>query len=110
MSTLVGRWAFVIGLIISILAGFVDVSGVTLFLFILGLVVGFLNVSEQESTPFLVAVITLLLVGSVGLQGGQAEATGTLAKIITTFVSFVAAAGLVVAVKQALSVVKTSNK
>lgn len=103
--TLIGHWAFVIGLILAILAGFIAVPYIVTVLFVLGLIVGFLNVAEKESTPFLVAVITLLLIGMAGLWLGQL-AGPALTNILNSFVAFVAAAGLVVAVKQVLAVAK----
>lgn len=101
----VGRWSFIVGLIIAVLVGLaVRVPGAGPILFILGLLVGLLNVPEKESTPFLVAVIALLAIGVAGLQ--LAELTEVITNILTQFISFVAAAGLVVAVKQTLSYAK----
>lgn len=103
-----GRWAFLIGLILAILAGFGGVIPNLVFvLFILGLVVGFLNVAERESTPFLVAVIALVLIGVAGLQLGQL--TGLFAGILNNLVAFASAAALVVAVKQILAIAKNTQ-
>lgn len=76
-------------------------------LFVLGLVVGLLNVTEKESTSFLVAVTALLLIGVAGLRLG--ELTPAVAGIVNNLVAFVSAAGLVVAIKQVLSIAKKSN-
>lgn len=102
----IGHWALIGGIVLAVLAGagFANISGLAIILFILGLIVGFLNISEKESTPFLVAVIALLLIGVAGLQVGQL--TGVTASILTNFIAFVAAAGLVVAVKQVLTVAR----
>lgn len=101
----VGRWAFIVGLIISVLIGLaVNVPGAGPILFILGLLVGLLNVPEKESMGFLVAVIALLAIGVAGLQ--LAELTEVITNILTQFISFVSAAGLVVAIKQALTYAK----
>lgn len=105
--TLVGRWAVIIGIILAILAGFAEIPSLGIILFVLGLIVGFLNIGEKESTPFLIAVITLLLVGVAGLQFGAV--TGTVASILENFLAFVSAAALVVALKQILGVVKPSE-
>lgn len=102
--TTIGRWAFLGGLILAVLAGFVEIPNLLLFLFVLGLIVGFLNVTEKESTPFLIAVIALLLIGVSSLQLGQL--TGIAASILNNFIAFVAAAGLIVALKQILTVAK----
>ena len=104
MLTLIGRWALVIGIIIAILAGFTEISSAAYILGVLGLIVGFLNIQDKESTPFLVAVIALLVIGLSGLQLGRL--TGVVVVVLNNFIAFVAAAGLVVALKQILAVVK----
>lgn len=102
--TFIGHWAFIIGLILAVLAGFAAFPSLPVILFVLGLIVGFLNVGEKESTSFLVAVIALLLIGVAGLQFGKL--TGSFASILQNFIAFISAAGLVVAIKQVLAVAK----
>ncbi|TSC74825.1 MAG: hypothetical protein G01um101430_744 [Parcubacteria group bacterium Gr01-1014_30] len=102
----VGHWTFVLGLILSVIAGFGgEIPALTAVLVVLGLIVGFLNVTEKESTPFLVGVIALMLVGSAGL--GVVRYADWLVPILNNIVAFVAAAGLVVAVKQVLSIARS---
>ncbi len=97
-----GRWAFIIGLVISVLLGFVTFTYASLVLVILGLIVGFMNVTEKEATNYLVAVIALLAVGIAGLQA--LSVLGTLytwiQTVLASFVTFVAASAVVVAVKE----------
>lgn len=105
---IVGKWAFIIGLIIAILAAFtgtlVQATTVLLILFILGLLVGFLNVTKKDVTQFLVAIIAL------GVAAGSLGAIAILGVTLTTYVTdilrnfvvFVGAAGLVVAIKAIL--------
>ena len=97
----IGRWAFIIGLIIAALLGFATFSYSSLLLVILGLIVGFLNVSEKEANHFLVATIALLVVGISGLQA--LSVLGSLytwiQTVLTSFITFVAAASVVVAIK-----------
>ena len=100
----IGHWSLLEGIVLAVLSGFAAIPKLAIVLFVLGLIVGFLNVTETESTPFLVAVIALLLIGVAGLQIG--ELTGVVASTLTNFISFVAAAGLVVAIKQVLTVAK----
>jgi hypothetical protein len=106
MTTNIGRWAVLIGIILAILAGFAVIPSLSVALFVLGLIVGFLNIKERESTPFLVGVIALLVIGLSGLQLGQA--TPVIASMLNNFIAFISAAGLVVALKQVLAVVKSS--
>ena len=109
---LIGKWAFIIGLVIAILAAFVttvQTSTVLLILFILGLIVGFLNIDKKNTTEFLVSVIALLAVGSLGALaiGNLVTAVGYLEAILGNFIVFVAAAALVVSIT---AIIVTSKK
>ena len=103
----IGHWALIIGIILAVLAGFTAIPSLPVILFVLGLIVGFLNIQEKESTPFLVAVIALLLIGVAGLQLGRL--TPVVVSILNNFIAFVAAAGLVVALKQVIALVKPTS-
>ena len=101
-----GRWAFVLGVLIAFLAGFVEWTWMTTVIIVLGLIVGFLNIAAEEVEKFLVAAVALLIIGTAGISalfssGGLA---GTTQAILNNFVSFVAAAALVVALKTILTV------
>ena len=104
----IGRWAFIIGLIVSVLLGFATFSYATLILVILGLIVGFMNVSDSESHDYLVAVIALMVVGVAGLQA--LAVFGSLytwvQTVLASFIVFVAASSVVVAVKVLLGAAK----
>jgi len=97
----IGRWSFVGGLALAVLAAFVQIPYLALILFVLGLVVGFLNIKEKESAPFLISVIALLVIGVAGFQLGQL--TPLISGILNNFIAFISAAGLVVAIKQLLA-------
>jgi len=99
----VGKWAFLIGLVIAVIASFLTgyATTVALVLFILGLVVGFLNISEKDSNKFLVANIALLTGGiaSISAVSILGIVSSYLNTILGSFVAFVSAAALVVAIK-----------
>ena len=60
----VGHWAFLIGIVLAIIAGFVpqlQTPKVTLILALLGLVVGFLNITTKETQGFLIASVALVI-------------------------------------------------
>ena len=107
-SPALGRGAFLLGTLIAVLSGLSPAlpgaSGAPLALFLLGLLVGLLNIPEREPTAFLVAVLTLLTVGVTGLQFGAITAMAQ--NVLTQFTSFVSAAAIVVAIKQLLLYVK----
>lgn len=105
---IIGRWAFLLGLLVSLIAGFGGtIPNLASVIFILGLIVGFLNITERESSPFLIAVITLLLIGIGGLQFGKF--TEVVANILQNLIAFVAAAGFIVAIKQVLTMARKAD-
>jgi hypothetical protein len=63
----IGFWAFILGLVISVVCGIVapQNSIIVIILVILGLIVGFLNITAKEIMLFLVATIALVVVGGV---------------------------------------------
>ena len=100
-----GELAFLAFVIIAILAGVAtsanvgaDYSIVTAVLVVLGVVVGLLNVSEKETTPFLVASIALLAAGTATF--GTIKVVGPVIDNILKFIgAFVAPAAVIVAIK-----------
>ncbi|MBI4451810.1 hypothetical protein HY637_00125 [Candidatus Woesearchaeota archaeon] len=64
MASKIGQWAFLVGLALAVVFAFVKAGKwegiVTLVLVIAGLVVGFLNITEKETTPFLIAAVALM--------------------------------------------------
>jgi len=67
MLSKIGFWAFIVGLILAIVAGLFWESEqwVMIVLIILGLIVGFLNITAKEIMLFLVATIALMVAGRV---------------------------------------------
>ena len=98
----VGHWAFIVGLILAVISPFVAIPYAATILFILGLVVGFLNVNEREASDFLVATVALILIGVGGLQ--LATLTNTVAAILEGLIALASPAALVVAIEQVLAV------
>jgi len=101
----VGRWAFVIGILLAILAGFWTIPNLAFILVVLGLIVGFLNITAKEVETYLVGVIALLVIGATAIQALTAagEFVGTIQSMINNVIAFVAASGLVVALRVILS-------
>ena len=66
IAGLVGFWAFIAGLVISLVAGLlIPANGVViLILVILGIVIGFLNITPKETQSLLLAAIALIVVGN----------------------------------------------
>jgi len=108
----IGKWAFIIGLVIAVIAAFIgnsiSASTVLLILFILGLIVGFLNIAEKQSEKFLISTIALLIlgVGSISALSIIGTVSGYLNMILANLIAFVSAAALVVALKSIYSSAK----
>jgi len=104
----IGVYAFLVGIAIAIITGIASglvtgyVSIITLILVILGLIVGYLNISDKEVTMFMVASIGLIVAGSANLTSIDAfiPSLGTvLQAILTNIVVFIAPAVIVVGLK-----------
>lgn len=68
-SSRLGSWAFLIGLVIAIIVGFGLGGGLgqgmVITLFVIGLIVGLLNVADEETTQFLMSGAILVIVASL---------------------------------------------
>src|SRR4030065_432760 len=73
VAGMIGFWAFILGLAIAVAFGMMAALGmgaafmpaVIIILIILGLIVGFLNITAKEILLFLVATIALIVAGGV---------------------------------------------
>jgi len=74
-ENLLGAWAFLIGVILALAVGILSaglgsLSAVILaVLVVLGLIVGFVNVSGKEVNTFLTAAVSLVIVSFAGAEG-----------------------------------------
>ncbi len=95
-----GHWAFLIGIVLAIIAGFVpqlQSPTVTWVLVLLGLIVGLLNITAKEIQEFLIAAVALVIAADAA---GDIIALGlTMAVILGNIVTFVFPAALLVALK-----------
>ena len=101
----VGKWVFVVGLVIAVAGGVgFEQSWFGWILAVLGLIVGFLNISDKESQGFLLAAIALIVaanaVGAIPYIGEHVT------RIIANLVLFLGGAVLVVAVKSLFAVAR----
>lgn len=110
-----GHWAFILGVLVAILGGLASgaldpttAGYVVLVLVVLGLVVGFLNISAKEVSDFLIAAIalTVLAVSAAGLT--TIPVVGNyFASMVQYIAAFVAPAALIVALKAIWNLAKT---
>lgn len=62
----IGVYVFYLGVLVALAATFTAVPMAGFLLLVLGLVVGFLNISEKETSHFLLAAVALLLTTKIG--------------------------------------------
>jgi len=73
-ENLVGAYAFLVGVVLAVIIGLFNQSlesaGVLFYstLVIIGLVVGFMNVGDKNSSTFLIASLSLVIVGALGAE------------------------------------------
>jgi hypothetical protein len=100
-----GKWAFIVGFVICVVAGLVIAEPWMYWvLAVLGIVVGFMNISELETRTFLLAAIGLMLSASSVLALPVIGVAVT--KVVANLVVFIAAAVLVVSLKSLFDVAK----
>jgi hypothetical protein len=75
----VGVWAFIMGMIVAIVAGFLESALTTPILVAVGILVGLLNVSEKEAKGFLLAAVSIMI--AVYTAGGQLSNLATLGAV-----------------------------
>jgi len=98
----IGKWAFIAGLVIAVFAGLLfQPEGAIWVLAILGVIVGFLNITAEETRGFLLASIALTL-SATALN--TLPVLGTALSLVLPFiVAFVAGGMIVVALKELLA-------
>ena len=122
-SQKIGSYAFLLGVIIAVIAGLIQavdyimatamMSGVVgyiaLILVILGLIIGFLNIKDKHITDFLIATIAVAMIGLVALSPASLAVDPIvylINAIVGNIVTLVAPAALIVGVKQILALTK----
>jgi hypothetical protein len=100
----VGRLAFVIGIIGAVVAG--SLAGLGLFqttgwflttLIVAGVIIGLLNITEQESVPLMVAA--LVIGAGAGVLGGLPMVGKFVGSLMTAIAAVVLPASIIIAIK-----------
>src|SRR3989344_5940581 len=106
----IGSWAFLLGVVVAIIAGALlpdksTTPTVTSFLVLLGTVVGLLNVTTKETNSFLLASVSLVLVTALGgsVVSGVVSVGAYLGSMLDSILVFVVPATIVVALKAIFS-------
>ena len=107
----IGSWAFIAGVVLAVVSGLVASVAVQYgayigpVLVILGLVVGWMNITDKEISLFLLATIALM--AGAGSNINAIPVVGAyVSSVLTYIVGFVAPAALVVALKAVYTLAK----
>jgi len=107
----IGSWAFLIGVILALLLGIISAfgggamsGGMTYILVILGIIIGLLNIADEETAPFLMSGAVLVIVSALGQSviSGVGLFEGILNALILLFVP----ATIIVALKNVFALAK----
>lgn len=102
-TNLLGAWAFLIGVILALIFGFVEpFSGLTLVLAIIGIAIGLLNIADIEIQPFLFGGLTLVIVSA--LSGNVFVEVDFLARTFTNLLAIFVPATIIVALKSVFKI------
>jgi hypothetical protein len=119
----IARWAFIIFVIISVIAGLAigymandgqDINQthgyITLLMLILGIVIGLTSITTKEVTPFLIATIALVVAAASNVWSPLAYIDNLLyhwaSYILTYIVAFAAPAAVIIAIKSVFAMAK----
>lgn len=111
----IGVWAFIAGVVIALAAGLLaaSLSGymgtISTAMVVLGLIVGILNITDEEVTPFIIAAVGLTT-GSIAISGLGTLLGGTFGGVLENafkvFGVFVAGAVFIPALKAVYKISK----
>ena len=106
----IASYAFLAGVIIAVLFGLLPLMGIelnagfTIALVVIGLIIGFVNVSGEESAPFLLSGAVLVIASSLG--GSSLGDIKFLGDILGALLALFTPATIVVAVKNVFNLAK----
>jgi len=101
-----GGWAFLIGVILAVVFGFMgDLTTAMLWILVLiGLVVGFLNISDKEVEAFLMSGAILIIASAFG--GGALSVIPVVDRILGALMVIFVPAVIIVAVMHVFSMAR----
>lgn len=102
---MIGKWAFLVGVILAVVFGIIGMNyWVAIALLVIGLIVGLLNVSGRESTPFLMSGVVLVIVAYFG-QNALSTIT-VVSDILAALLAIFVPATVIVAIKNVFSIAR----
>jgi hypothetical protein len=118
LMTKVGEYAFIVVLIVAVVAGLAvsqlnanQLAWVSLALAVLGIVIGFTMITEKEVTAFLIVAVALIVANTTGafltfnnIYGGFGTAVN---QVVVNIATFVAPAAVILSVKGIYALART---
>ena len=118
-----GAWAFLVGVVLAILIGIVSASlisipvltkystGIYAILVILGIIVGFMNVTNKDSQTFMIAGVILVIVSKFGMEGVTGSLIGinignVVTQVFGALLALFVPATIIVALKTVFGIAK----
>jgi hypothetical protein len=110
-ENLLGRWSFLVGFVLAVLLGLGFTGSYASIMiwaiFLLGIVVGLLNITSSEVSGFLTSGTVLVLVSFLGVQVGVFEGVApVIANVLRGILTLFVPATLIVALKAVWDVAK----
>lgn len=100
----VGKYAFILGILIAVVAGVSEQPWAPAVLAVLGVIVGFLNITADETRSFLLASIALMMTATA--MDSIPAVGDAIIPFVSNIVAFIGAAVFVVAIQTLLDVTR----
>ena len=105
-----GSWAFLIGIVIAVVLGLGyggDMTqNLTMSLFVIGLIVGLLNVADKEVNAFLMSAVVLIIAVGFGTSAEVLANVPIINSVLNSLLVLFVPATVIVAVKNVFSIAK----
>ena len=108
-SNILGGWAFLVGVVIAIIAGFfggLSSATVVIVLVVIGLIVGLLNISAKEVSPFLLAAVVLVIVSAFGKDVLSVLPYNWGVNILDAIMALIVPAAVIVAIREVFTLAR----
>ena len=105
-GNLIGSWAFLIGVLLALVLGLLGQLNQTwtIVLVAIGLIVGLLNIADEEATPFLMSGLALIIAAAFGK--GVIDEVGYIGNIMQALLTVFVPATIVVAIRNVFSLAR----
>ncbi|MEK6818454.1 MAG: hypothetical protein AABY10_00815 [Nanoarchaeota archaeon] len=102
----IGSWSFLIGVILALLFGLFGTfnQGAIMILVFLGLIIGLLNIADEEVSPFLMSGAVLVVVSALGQ--GVVDGIPVFSNVLQAITVLFVPATIIVALKNVLSLAR----